>query len=55
MGDEIEKDHLQSKQQITIVFKLKILFCQNSGIILGVIIMFLLGKYGTYLENLIEL
>ncbi|CAF0836543.1 unnamed protein product [Adineta ricciae] len=55
MGDEIEKDHLQSKQQITIVFKLKILFCQNSGVILGVIIMFFLGKYGTYLENFIEL
>lgn len=55
MGDEIEKDKLQSQQQITMFFKLKILFCQNSGIIVGVIIMFFLGKYGIHLENLIEL
>ncbi|UJR22579.1 hypothetical protein I4U23_025625 [Adineta vaga] len=55
MGDEIEKDYLESKRPITIGLKLKILCCQNSGIILGVVIMFLLGKYGTYLENLVQL
>jgi hypothetical protein len=55
MGDEIEKDYFLSKRSVTIFFKLKILLCQNSGVILGVAIMFLLGKYGTYLENLVQL
>ncbi|CAF3235147.1 unnamed protein product [Rotaria sp. Silwood2] len=45
MGDEIEKDHIDSKKSITTILKLKILLCQNSGFILGVILMFLLGKY----------
>lgn len=49
MGDEIEKDYIESKQSITIFLKLKIFLCQNSGIILGVIIIFLLGKFGTNL------
>jgi hypothetical protein len=55
MGDEVEKDYIESKQPITIFLKLKILLCQNSGVILGVVIMFLLGKYGTHLENLVQL
>jgi hypothetical protein len=55
MGDEVEKDYILSKRSITIFFKLKILLCQNSGVILGITIMFLLGKYGTYLENLVQL
>ncbi|CAF1168726.1 unnamed protein product [Rotaria sp. Silwood1] len=54
MGDEIEKDYIDTKKSITTILKLKILLCQNSGVILGVIIMFLLGKYGTHLESLIE-
>ena len=55
MGDEIEKDHIDAKKPITTVLKLKILLCQNSGLILGFVIMFLLGKYGEYLENLVKL
>jgi hypothetical protein len=55
MGDEVEKYYIESKQSITIFLKLKILLCQNSGVILGVVIMFLLGKYGTHLENLVQL
>lgn len=55
MGDEVEKDYLKAKQPITILLKFKIFLCQNSGIILGVAIMFLLGKYGTHLENLVHL
>lgn len=55
MGDEIEKDYLDAKQPISTVLKLKILLCQNSGLVLGVAIMFLLGKYGEKLEHLIQL
>lgn len=55
MGDEIEKDYLEQKKPITNLLKLKILFCQNIGLILGFVIMFLLGKYGTYLENFVKL
>ena len=55
MGDEIERDYLQAKQPVTIVLKSKILLCQNSGVILGVVIMFLLAKYGAHLENLVQL
>ena len=54
MGDEIEKDYLASNQPITNVLKLKILLCQNSGLILGFIIMFILGKYGGDLEGLVK-
>ncbi|CAF3347643.1 unnamed protein product, partial [Rotaria sp. Silwood1] len=54
MGDEIEKDYIEAKKPITTVFKLKILICQNSGLILGFIIMFFLGKYGEHLENLVK-
>jgi hypothetical protein len=55
MGDEVEKDYIESKQAVTTFLRLKILLCQNSGVILGVAIMFLLGKYGTHLENLVQL
>ncbi len=55
MGDEIEKDYIEAKQPITTGLKLKILLCQNSGLILGFVIMFLLGKYGVSLENLVKL
>lgn len=54
MGDEIEKDYLETNRPITIGLKLKILLCQNSGLVLGVIIMFILGKYGEHLENLVK-
>ena len=54
MGDEIEEDYLEANQPITIRLKLKILLCQNSGLVLGVIIMFFLGKYGGHLENLVK-
>jgi hypothetical protein len=55
MGDEIEKDYIEAKKPITSLFKLKILLCQNSGLILRFVIMFLLAKYGEHLENLIKL
>lgn len=55
MGDEVEKDYIESKRPITIMLKFKIFLCQNSGIILGIVIMFLLGRYGTNLENLVQL
>jgi hypothetical protein len=55
MGDEIEKDHIEAKKPITTGLKLRILLCQNSGLILGFVIMFLLGKYGEHLENLMKL
>ncbi|CAF0895566.1 unnamed protein product [Adineta steineri] len=55
MGDEVEKDFMNSQKPITIYLKLKILFYQNSGVILGIAIMFLLAKYGTHLENLVQL
>ncbi|CAM2726371.1 unnamed protein product [Rotaria socialis] len=54
MGDEIEKDYIDSKQSVTILLKVKILLFQNSGVILGVTIMFLLAKYGKHLENFIS-
>jgi hypothetical protein len=54
MGDEIEKDHIEEKKPITTGLKLRILLCQNSGLILGFVIMFLLGKYGEHLENLVK-
>ncbi len=55
MGDEIEKDHIEAKRPITVGLKLRILLCQNSGLILGFVIMFLLGKYGQHLENIVKL
>ena len=55
MGNEIENDCIQAKQPITTVLKIKILLCQNSGLVLGFFIMFLLGKYGENLENLVNL
>jgi hypothetical protein len=53
MADEVEKDYIESKKSITTILKLKIFLCQNSGVILGVMIMFLLARYGTHLENLV--
>ncbi|CAF5049297.1 unnamed protein product, partial [Rotaria magnacalcarata] len=55
MGDEIEKDYIEAKKTVTITLKLKILLCQNSGLILGFVIMFVLGKYGEHLENLVKI
>ncbi|CAF3425069.1 unnamed protein product [Rotaria socialis] len=55
MGDEIEKDYIEAKKPVTIKLKLNILLCQNSGLILGFVIMFVLGKYGEHLENLVKL
>ena len=54
MGDEVEKDYIESKKPITIFLKLKIFLCQNSGVVHGIILMFALGKYGSYLENLVQ-
>jgi hypothetical protein len=54
MGDEIEKDYLENGQPITVSLKLRILLCQNGGLIFGVAIMYVLGKYGERLENLIQ-
>lgn len=55
MGDEIEKDYRENKKPVTALLKFKILLCQNIGLILGFVIMFLLGKYGEYLENIVKL
>lgn len=55
MGDEIEKDYIEANQPITAGLRLKILLCQNIGFVLGVSVMFLLGKYGEHLENLVKL
>lgn len=54
MGDEIERDYLDTHQTVSIGLKLKILLCQNSGLVLGVMIMFFLGKYGEHLETLVK-
>ena len=54
MGDEIEKDYIAANRPITTGLRLKILLCQNVGLVLGVAVMFLLGKYGAYLENLMK-
>lgn len=55
MGDEIEKDYIEANKTVTVLLKLKILLCQNTGLIVGFVIMFLLGKYGEHLENLVKL
>jgi hypothetical protein len=54
MGDEIENIYIQRQKPITIFLKFKILLCQNSGIIFGVAIMYLLAKYSTHLEDLVQ-
>lgn len=51
MGNEIEKDYLTAKKPVTIFLKLKILFSQNFGIIIGIATMFLLAKYGEVLSQ----
>lgn len=51
IGDEIERDYLESKQFVTKFVKLKIFLCQNSGVILGVCLMFVLARYGGYFEK----
>lgn len=50
IGDEIERDYIESKQSINILVRLKIFLCQNSGIIFGVIVMYLLARYGEKLQ-----
>jgi hypothetical protein len=55
MGDEIEKDYIKTGRPITKMLKLKILLCQNIGLVFGFVIMFFLGKYSDRLENLIKL
>lgn len=54
MGDEIEKDYREENRPVTVGLKLKILLCQNSGLLIGVILMFVLGKFGSQLENLVH-
>ncbi len=54
MGEEIEKDYIQDNLPITIVLRIKILLCQNIGLVFGIIIMFVLAKYSKNLESLIN-
>jgi len=51
MGNEIEKDYLIANKPVTILLKLKILFSQNLGVIIGISTMFLLAKYGEILSQ----
>ena len=51
MGNEIEKDYSIANKPITKILKLKILFSQNLGIIIGVTTMFFLAKYGEILSQ----
>ncbi|CAF4728693.1 unnamed protein product [Rotaria sp. Silwood1] len=51
MGHEIEKDHAMTNKPITRILKLKILLCQNMGVIFGIAVMFLLAKYGETLSH----
>ena len=53
MGDEIEKDAIEEQRSISKGFRLKILLCQNSGLVLGISIMFILAKYGGHLETFV--
>jgi hypothetical protein len=55
MGDEIEKDYIKDKRPVTIMLKLRILLCQNIGLVSGFVIMFLLAKYSDRLEKLVNL
>lgn len=54
MGDEIEKDAIEAQRPITKAFRLKILLCQNSGLVLGIAIMFILAKFGGHLESFVN-
>ena len=51
MGNEIEKDYRTTHRSVTKIFKLKILFSQNIGVLLGIGIMFGLAKYGELLAQ----
>ncbi|CAF0804384.1 unnamed protein product [Rotaria sordida] len=51
MGHEIEKDNAIANRPVTNMLKLKILFSQNMGVVLGIAIMFLLAKYGETLSQ----
>jgi hypothetical protein len=55
MGKEIEKKYAKDKKPITIALRIKILLCQNIGLLFGISIMFVLAKYGTNLESLVNL
>ena len=54
MGEEIKRDYATSKKTITTLLKLKIFLCQNSGVVVGLAIMYVLGRYGERLENLVQ-
>lgn len=51
MGNEIEKDYQQNRRPVNRMLKLKIIFSQNVGVVVGIAIMFGLGKYGDLLSN----
>ena len=51
MGNEIEKDYHKTHQSVTLKLKLQILFCQNIGLVFGILLMFVLGKYGEQLTD----
>ncbi len=55
MGKEIEKKYINDKKSITIALRIKILLCQNIGLLFGISIMFVLARYGQNLESLVSL
>jgi hypothetical protein len=55
MGKQIEKEYIENQKPITSTLRIKILLCQNIGLLFGISIMFVLAKYGQNLESLISL
>ena len=52
MGHEIEKDYQVSKEKSNDSFlKLRIFISQNAGVLFGVLLMFILAKYGQNIFN----
>jgi hypothetical protein len=51
MGNEIETDYQKAHRPVTLLLKLQILFCQNVGLVFGILLMFVLGKYGDDLTD----
>lgn len=49
MGGEIEKTCIDGDRTVRLKLRLKILICQNIGIVSGIGIMFVLAKYGEHL------
>jgi zinc transporter ZupT len=51
MGNEIEKDYSMANKPVGKLLKIRILFTQNLGVIIGIVTMFLLAKYGQILSR----